>query len=187
MDVESCVQPDPKQVYAVWNKSEEIRFKSTSGGIFSALAKYVFSQSGLVFGAAFDKDLRLRHVKATSEQELVPLRKSKYIQSDAENAIVEAVDLLKQGKKVLFVGTPCQVAGLKKVSDRWQENLLTSDFICHGVASNRFFEKHYSWEAQRNNGKIVNVDFRDKSFGWQTCTGNARHDGTARSSRCRNG
>lgn len=147
---------------------EQIRRKSSSGGVFTALATRMLADGGVVFGAAFDEMLRLTHVCARAEADLEAMRGSKYLQSDASGAIAQASTLLDEGKSVLFSGTPCQIDGLlAKVRGSKREKLLTIDFVCHGVPSPGVF-RAYLDELERKSGqKVVTYAFRDKRLGWK--------------------
>ena len=148
------------------NKDEEIRRRSSSGGVFTALARNMIGKGGVVFGAVFDESLRVEHVGAIDETELSAMRGSKYVQSDAAEGISHAAALLSRGMHVLFSGTPCQVDGLlAAVKDR--KNLLTVDFVCHGVPSPGVFAS-YLKEMEKAQGKrVVAYTFRDKRLGWK--------------------
>ena len=113
------------RVYACWNKDEEVRFQSASGGVFSALANYILDNDGVVFGAAYNDDMKVEHIGVIRKEELGRLRSSKYVQSDIGYSYVEVQNLLRQNKKVLFSGTPCQVAALHAFLGKDYENLLT--------------------------------------------------------------
>ena len=118
------------------NRDEDVRRKSSSGGVFTALAQDMFESGGVVFGAVFDEQMRVEHIGAFDESELASMRGSKYVQSDAADAVRHAAALLRQGIPVLFSGTPCQTAGVKAaVGKRYEDKLLTVDFVCHGVPS----------------------------------------------------
>lgn len=129
------VPKEPLQVFAAKNKNEDQRLRSSSGGVFILLAENIIKQGGVVFGARFDKNWEVEHGYAETLEELEPLMRSKYVQSRIGNTYKEAEMFLKQGRKVLFVGTSCQIAGLHKFLRKEYENLLTVDFICHGVPS----------------------------------------------------
>ena len=98
---------------AAWNKDTDVRMKSSSGGTFSAMAEKVLAQKGVVFGAAWDEGMNLRHRYVGDVAELDALRRSKYVQSDTLDTFNEVRDFLKEGRTVLYCGTPCQIAGLK--------------------------------------------------------------------------
>lgn len=125
----------PLEVLAARNKNDEQRLQSSSGGLFILLAKYIIGQNGIVFGARFDKNWEVEHGYAETLDELLPLMRSKYVQSRIADAYKEAEKFLKQGRRVMFVGTSCQITGLKKYLRKEYDNLLAVDFICHGVPS----------------------------------------------------
>lgn len=153
--------------YGMQHKDEEIRRQSSSGGVFTALARGMFARGGVVFGAAFDETMRVEHIGAFDETELAAMRGSKYVQSDAADAIANAASLLERGIPVLFSGTPCQIAGLKaRVGKKYDELLMTVDFVCHGVPSPGVFAS-YLRELESKYGKRVTAyTFRDKRLGW---------------------
>lgn len=167
-------------VYGAQHRDEQIRSQSSSGGVFTALARDAFANGGVVFGAAFDESLHLEHVGAFDETELASMRGSKYLQSDAADAVAHAASLLERGIAVLFSGTPCQIAGLKaRVGKKHEENLLTMDFVCHGVPSPGVFAS-YIKELEHKHGKRVTAySFRDKRLGWKNFSAVATfEDGT---------
>ena len=154
---------------AVWLKKEEVLFKSTSGGAFAGFAESVLQDSGLVFGAAYDNNLSLRHISVQSGDELWRLKGSKYVESDIGSTFRDAKSLLDDGKKILYSGTPCQVAGLKSFLGKEYRNLLTVDLICHGVPSRKLFSKWLEWKGKKTGGKIIYCGFRDKDIGGSVC------------------
>lgn len=147
-----------------YNKNEEIRLKSSSGGIFSILANYVLDNSGIVIGAAFI-DNKLKHIAIEKKEYLYKLRSSKYLQSNLEDIFKYIKNNIKN-KKILFTGTPCQTAGLKAFLKKDYDNLICIDVVCHGVPSPLLFSKYVSELEKENNDKLINYDFRDKSKGW---------------------
>lgn len=155
-------------VLGAQHKDEAIRKASSSGGVFTALAKTMLAKGGVAFGAAFDPSLRVEHIGAFDETELKEMRGSKYVQSDAADAIANAAALLEREILVLFSGTPCQIAGLlAKVGKKHRERLLTVDFVCHGVPSPGVFASYIqSLEAERGK-RVVAYTFRDKRHGWK--------------------
>jgi len=154
--------------YACYSLDEAVREQSTSGGVFSQLALHILEEGGVVFGAGFDKDFRVRHVCARSDGELDGLRRSKYVQSDTGNTFCEAKTFLDEGRKVLYCGTPCQIAGLKSYLGKEYTGLLTCDLACHGVPSPGVWESYLGFIKNKYNSPIKSVSFRDKSTGWKT-------------------
>ena len=174
----------PLKVYAAKNKDEEIRRQSSSGGIFTLLAEKVFNEGGVVFGARFDEDWNVIHAWTDTIEGIAAFRGSKYVQSTIGDTYREAKDFLKQGRKVLFSGTPCQIAGLKKFLRKEYDNLLIVDVVCHGVPSPLVWrtyldETRKQLRAKRGVGKnsvpssmdelpvITGISFRDKTNGWK--------------------
>ncbi len=157
-------------VYAAWLKDEKVLNESSSGGAFTALAEYVLSRGGAVFGCAFDEQMTAIHICARTTEELNRLRGSKYVQSDTGDTFAQAKLLLERNVPVLYSGTPCQIAGLKAFLRKDYSNLLTVDLVCHGVPSPMFFKKYLEWLKRKKQGNILKFSFRDKSkFGWGIC------------------
>ena len=101
-------------VYGAKNNDDAVRFTSSSGGMFTLFAEEILQQGGVVVGAALDEQLNVQHVLVNSLDELPKLRGSKYVQSKIGKIYSEVRQILRAGRKVLFSGTPCQIAGLKK-------------------------------------------------------------------------
>lgn len=171
----------PLKVYAAKNRNEAQRLRSSSGGVFILLAEQTVKQGGVVFGARFDENWEVEHCYAETLEELEPLMRSKYVQSRIGNTYKEAEQFLKQGRQVLFAGTPCQIAGLKKFLRKEYSNLLAVDFICHGVPSPGVWRKYMaeiktsrSEAAGKNTVSLLSlktmpvitgVNFREKQSG----------------------
>lgn len=153
--------------YVALNKDEKSRLTSSSGGIFEVLAKYILRENGIVIGASFDKENVLYHTIVSDINELDKLKGSKYLQSNLGDVFKIIKNYLEDDNKVLFVGTPCQIAGLKSYLKHEYENLYCCDFICHGVPSTKVFNKYIS-ELELKNGKVIgSVNFRNKDNGWK--------------------
>lgn len=120
----------PQKVYAAWRKDEKARSLSSSGGLASAISENWVKNGGIVYGAAFVKPFDFRHIRCSSIEELAMLRGSKYVQSSIKGVISLIKDDLKNGRKVLFTGTPCQVASMKAC---FGETIHTIEVICHGT------------------------------------------------------
>lgn len=154
--------------YAAVNRNDEIRMKSSSGAVFSALAQKVIEQQGVVFGSAFSDDFK--QVEVVGVDELTHLERlygSKYVQSQAHFSYKKVKSALNAGKMVLFSGTPCQVSGLKSYLGKNYENLYCVDIICHGVPSPELWKKYAEYIETKYNGKISAVNFRCKDQGWK--------------------
>lgn len=156
--------PNP-ECYAV-AANDEIREKSSSGGMFSILAEYVLKQSGYVSGAAYDEDkIGVSHILISSDSCLKKLRGTKYTQSKIGRMYAEIKEKLNSGNPVFFTGCPCQVAGLKSYLGRSYENLITADLVCHGVPSRLVLDKFLADLPDK--GGIEYINFREKKkYGW---------------------
>ena len=152
------------QVYAAINKDEAVRMRSSSGGMFYALAKWTIEQGGVVFGARFDDKWDVIHDYTETIEGIEPFMRSKYVQSRIGDTFKQTKDFLKKGRQVLFVGTPCQIGGLHAYLGKDYENLIMVDFICHGVPSPGVWRKYLKEEVQGN--KVLDINFRDKRDGW---------------------
>lgn len=160
------VQKHKPLTYLCWNLDHVIRKQSSSGGIFTLLAEQVLDNKGIVFGVEFDKDLNARHVGITDRNGLSKFRGSKYIQSNTSQTFKEAKNALENGYKVLYSGTPCQIAGLYSFLGEDYENLITCDVICHGVSSKKVYRDILNYYEVRYKSKIIDIKYRDKKRGW---------------------
>lgn len=163
-------QNEPIKVYAAVNKDEKQLLKSASGGAFSAIATQFLKENGVVFGATLtfeNEEANPHHVYIEVVEDLPKLQGSKYVQSSLNDCYKEAKEFLEKGRKVLFSGTPCQIASLYGYLGKDYENLLTIDVICHGVPSARFFNDFLKNEKDKNfASKVIDYSFRDKTKGW---------------------
>lgn len=155
--------PQKEFVQACYSKDEKIRKNASSGGIFELLARDIIAEGGVVFGAAFDENLTLKHMQADNIKDLRKLTKSKYIQSDINGSFLKVKEILLSNKKVLFVGAPCQVSALITFLGKPYVNLLTVDFICHGVPSNKMFKSYKESVEKKTDGKMIEFNFRVKN------------------------
>lgn len=151
-----------QQPYLAYINDVCVRLDSSSGGLFTAIAKYVLQQDGVVCGAAYDKDMTVRHCFVEKEEDLPILRGSKYVQSLLGDVFLHIKEYLKKGRMVYFVGTPCQVAGLKSYLRKTYDNLLTSDLVCHGVPSGHLFKEQIKHLENSIGKPISGVNFRSK-------------------------
>ena len=146
---------EPRAVYAAVATDDALRMASSSGGMFSLLARQVLARGGVVFGAAWDyTDYSVKIVAAHNEEELGELRGSKYVQADVGDAYFQAREALKKGIPVLYSGTPCQIAALKRFLGGETEGLLAVDLICHGVPSPLAFRKYAAARERAANSMI---------------------------------
>lgn len=157
----------PLAVYAGWSMDAETRKSSSSGGIFSELARYILEHGGYVAGAAFTEDHGVKHQLISHLEDLPKLKKSKYLQSDIGNVFTDIQRLLHEQKYVLFVGTPCQCAGLHSYLGEKPPTLFLCDFICHGVNSPLVHRLYINEVERKMGGKVTGIDHRDKDCGWE--------------------
>lgn len=149
--------------YACYAKDFHEHMSSSSGGIFAVLARKCIEEKGIVFGAAFNRKMEVQHLEISHEDELYKLKGTKYVQSLIGTSYSRVMEELIKGRKVLFSGTPCQIAGLKKYLDRDYENLLCIDLICHGVPSPGVWKCYLKEKFGKDN--VISMQFRNKSKG----------------------
>lgn len=161
------VNPLPQKVFAVKYRNDKELYQSASGGAFVALARYFLEHNGVCEGASYYNDWNVGHKVVRNLDDLVSLQSSKYVQSDTLQTYSEVRSLLRQGIKVLYSGTPCQIAGLNSfLGNIDKTNLLTIDLICHGVPSIKLFKSYIHWLELKYGEPITDYNFRDKSAGW---------------------
>lgn len=160
----------PLKVYAAKNSDDEIRLKSSSGGIFTLLAEQTIKDGGVVFGACWDKEWNVKHDYVDKISDLQRFRSSKYLQSVIGDNYLKAEQFLKTGRKVMFTGTPCQIAGLKHFLRKEYDNLLAVEVICHSVPSPGVWQQYLAEKLQTlgwNKSDISHISFRSKATGWK--------------------
>ena len=156
-----------EKVYAVQSRDEEVLKKSQSGGAFAELAKSILNSGGAAYGAAFNDLFEVCHIRIDSVNQLHRLQGSKYVQSKTEDIFEKVKNDLDNDLKVLFSGTPCQVAALYSYLGQRRESLYTVDIVCHGVMPPTLW-KDYIDRMTDKYGEIACADFRDKSYGWKS-------------------
>ncbi len=157
---------EEKKVYLAWSLDKGVRAESSSGGIFTELARYIFGLGGWVAGAAFTQDYSVEHVLADREYALAPMRLSKYTQSDTSAIYKKLKARLDSGKKMLFTGTPCQCASVSAYLKKDYSNLFLCDIICRGVNSETAFKEYLKWLGDKYKSNISKIRIRDKTNGW---------------------
>jgi Coenzyme F420-reducing hydrogenase, beta subunit len=155
---------EAKNVYAVQHRDENVLKESSSGGVYTAISDILLNEDYILYSCVMDKNLDVFHHIVHNKNERDNTRGSKYVQSDLRDTYKEILELLKT-KKVCFIGTPCQVAGLQLLS-KYNKNLFTIDFLCHGVQSQSMFKDHIKYLENIYKKNIVDYKFRDKKFGW---------------------
>lgn len=153
-----------QHLYAAYSKEKLIQSRGSSGGIFELLAEQFLTEGYYICGAAFDEAMQLKHQIVNSKEDLLPLLKSKYLQSNMTGVYNKIKALLLKGEKVFFCGTPCQVSALKNcISAKFTKNLFTADIICHGVPSQKLFDEYLRFLGQEEGGEIQEFRFRVKN------------------------
>lgn len=168
--------PPSTPVYAAYNKDGEQRKTGSSGGIFELLALETIRNNGIVFGAVFDEDWNVVHSYTETEEHVEAFKRSKYVQSRIGTNYKQVKSFLIQGKHVLFVGTPCQIAGLKHYLRKDYKSLITVDVVCHGVPSPMIWQKYlaekkneiaHKYNANEDDVLFDSITFRDKVKSWR--------------------
>lgn len=157
-----------RKAYAAFSLDEKMRAESSSGGIFSEIARSIFLEGGVVYGAAYSSDFTVTHIAIRDEKKLFKLRGAKYSQSRLGDIFVCIRNQLRNGEKVLFSGTPCQVAGLKSYLDKDYDNLICVDFVCHGIPSPNIWKEYVKYRSHKDNNGVfpLKINLRSKHTGW---------------------
>ena len=149
-----------------YSKNDETRKTSSSGGIFSEIALYILKQSGIVYGASLEEELKVKHIRIDNVEQLEKLKGSKYVQSEMNGVYIDVKKDLEYGKNVLFTGTPCEIAALNSFLKKDYNNLYTCDLICHGVPSYKILKKYLNELEEKQKSNVQKVFFRNKDDGW---------------------
>lgn len=156
-------------VYSLWSLDDETRLTSTSGGVFWEIASKFLEDEGVVVGCRYRNDWKsAEHIIAKNKQELEQIKGSKYFQSDTAGIYKQVRNELNNNKKVLFCGTPCQIAALKSFLGKEYDNLYLMDFICRSINSPRAFKAYIDELETKYNSKVVEVQLKNKDRGWQS-------------------
>ena len=150
----------PRKAYAAWSKGAEDYITSTSGGAASVLSQYVISEGGVVYGCSVLPNVKIAHIRVDKQEDLYKLKGSKYVQSQIVDVIPPLRTDVKEGRKVLFIGTPCQVAAIKQLFKSVPDNLYLVDIICHGTPSNQFLKDYIGENLRISPEKVTDVKFR---------------------------
>ncbi|MBQ3020234.1 MAG: polysaccharide pyruvyl transferase family protein [Clostridia bacterium] len=163
------------EVFYGWIKDEEFRRVSSSGGVFTALSDAVLRDNGLIVAAYFDAETKKVRHASSDDVDFAKFRRSKYAESEMEDSLAKIDTALRVGRKVLFCGTPCQCAGVRRKFGQ-NENLLICDFLCHGVPSAKVFKEALEEIETKQKKKILDYQFRTKDFGWTSYGVNIAYD-----------
>lgn len=162
-------QSELRKMYGGHHKDESIVAQSSSGGAFYLFASYIVEHGGVVAGVTMDKNYHVKHILADKKEQLSKVFGSKYVQSEISDIYVKIKRILKEGRQVLFTGSPCQVAGIRTYlgNVQYTDKLFTMEFICHGVPSPRIWEDHMKYLSTLHGVHLENVSFRSKQRrGW---------------------
>lgn len=154
--------------YIGYVEDNAVLFSSSSGGLFYAIAQLILDSGGIVFGAAFAEDQHSVVFRSTDDTPLCALQKSKYVESDIGDSFRRIKMELINGRNVLFCGTPCQAAGLKRFLGIEYDNLIVCDFSCGGLPSHQMYDQYLQHLEEYISSKVKYVDFRPKNYGWNT-------------------
>lgn len=155
---------------AVQNREKDTLYHSAAGGAFSAIATITIKNGGVVYGAAYDEKMVVRHKSACTIDELNKFRSSKYVQSDLGNVYIDVEKKLQQGKEVCFSGTPCQIVGLKNYLKREYSSLVTVDLVCKGVGSPEVLKQYVELQEKRYKSAVIGMNFKRKTYGYHSST-----------------
>ena len=172
----TCIALHPKitsskieECHAIKAISDEVRKISSSGGVFHYLATKILEEKGVVYGAEL-KNFKVEHIRITDTKDLIKIKGSKYAQSNLKNVFQQVQKDLKDNKKVLFSGTPCQIQGLKKYLNQDYEKLYTVSVICHGVINDKLMKKRILEFEKQYDTKMKSLKYRSKINGWDKST-----------------
>ena len=156
-----------QEVFAAWSLDENNRYNSTSGGLYSEVAKYILNNGGYLCGAIYRDDNLVEHFITNKSEDLPRLRQSKYIQSDIHNSFKDIKELLDKKQLVAFCGSPCQTAALLAFLGKDYDSLVTIDFICRGMNSPKAFLSWLREIEEKEKAKVTRVWFKYKEDGWK--------------------
>lgn len=170
--VEKRVKPfELPYAFGVKHRNLAVRKSSRSGAAFVGFSDIILQRGGIVYGAAMQENFSVKHIRATNMEQRDRIKKAKYVQSNTDGIYPMVEQDLKNGRDVLFSGTPCQIAGLRNyLSDKKTdtEKLVCCDMVCHGVPSPAIWKQYLEYISERYHGEILEANFRDKDFGWDS-------------------
>ena len=171
----------PLKTLAAINENDEVRLASSSGGIFTLLAEQVIGDGGAVFGARFDDQWQVVFDFTETTEGIKAFQGSKYLQAQVGDSFARCKKFLDDGRKVLFSGTQCQIAGLLHFLRKPYDNLLTVDFICHGVPSPLVWQRYLNEVVSIGSRAISDIQFRNKERGWKLFSFKLEYDDDCKS------
>lgn len=169
-DYERYQNYDSPIVYGGRQKNEIEVSKSQTAGLAALIYEQFLSEKGEAYGVILNSKNDVIFTCAKNQKESQQFRGSKYVQANIGNSFSQIKESLKNGNRVLFIGSPCQVAGLKSyIPNKFHEKLLTVDLICHSNTSPGLWRSYVQYLEEKYKSKIVKADFRNKRFGWHKC------------------
>ena len=164
---EGHIGNDIQRAFSLVHSDKAVVKNSSSGGAFTALSDAILDKNGVVVGVTYDHEFNVAHTFAVNREDRDRMRGSKYVQSNPGLLYREIKNKLSK-QPVLFLGTPCQCAGLKSYLKKDYDNLFVVDFLCHGVPSNKMFKEHIAFIGRKHKGRAVDYTFRTKKYGWNS-------------------
>ena len=155
-----------RKCFAAVNTNDAVRLSSSSGGMFTILAEKVIDEGGVVFGAKFTEDFNLVHSWTDNKEQISEFRGAKYFQSVIGDSYKECKKFLDSGRKILYIGTPCQIAGLQSFLRKLYDNLLLAEIVCHGVPSKLLWDTYKDYISKNTDSNLKSFSFRNKTEGW---------------------
>lgn len=174
--IKTMTNPDTKRALCLQNFDDDVLRSSSSGGAIYSLARVILERGGVVFGCAFDAKQKQFICTDTENVPLEKLLRSKYVESYVGDSFKNVKKYLEVDRWVMFCSTPCQVAGLKNYLGKEYSKLITVDFTCGGVPSQKYLRKHIEKLAKKYKGNIKDINFRDKKYGWERYCFTVRFD-----------
>ena len=150
-------------IFIAKTNNQEIYMKSASGGIATEIAKYIITEGGVAYGCVLDQRLITKHIRIDNIEDLQLIQSSKYTQSTIVSALTDIKRDIQDGKRVVFFGTPCQIAALKRMFNNAPEHLLLVDLVCHGVTNDFIFHSYIQSIEKKRKLKIMAYNYRDKT------------------------
>lgn len=160
----------PQRVWVAWSNDDEIRRTSASGGIACELYRYWVNRGGVAVGVVFNRDEGCHFVLVEKTEDVQPTQNSKYTFSDTDGIYKVVKEKLQLNIPVLFIGVPCQIAGLLGYLKKHYDNLTTVDLICHGMAPSAYLQQHIECIEQRKREHTSELFFRDPKYNTNTFT-----------------
>ena len=156
-----------REIYAGYSLDKKVIYNSTSGGVITALSLKVIEQGGLVAGVRYSTDyVKAEYYLAKTQEEVLTFASSKYVQSEKKNIYTEIKYELEQGKKVLFIGCPCDVYAVQRYLGKKYDAFLSCELVCMGVSSYKVASEYKTYAEKKNGSQLIRINARSKRKGW---------------------